>query len=94
MLVLAVMKSRVARCRTWSRLTDRWWSKSKSSMALRAGNPAARIRLAAPWALRVAASASRQAARYSWCVQPPSRAAAASRSAESRSEGALRTRAR
>ena len=94
MLVLAVMKSSVARCRMWSRLTERWWSKSKSSIVLRAGNPAARIRFC-----RAVGAAGGdfglEAGGEVFLVGPAaSRAAAASRSAESRSAGAFRTRAR
>ena len=75
-------------------LDGRWWSKSKSSRVLRAGNPAARMRLSPPWASRAATSRCRQAARYSSWVQVSARARSASRSADSRSAGAFRARAR
>ena len=39
MLVLAVMKSSVARCRMWSRLTERWWSKFEVLDRLAGGEP-------------------------------------------------------
>ena len=49
-------------------------SKTKSSIVLDVPNPAARIRSWAPEASRAATSRSRTAARYSWWVQPASRA--------------------
>ena len=47
---------------------------------LRAGNPARRIRVSAPWASRAATSRPRTAARYSSWLQPCSRAVSARRS--------------
>ena len=57
-----------------SRFKERWWSKSKSSRLLRAGNRAARMRISPPLDWRAATSRSRQAARNSSWVQLSARA--------------------
>jgi N-methylhydantoinase A/oxoprolinase/acetone carboxylase beta subunit len=84
----------VPRCEIASRFRDRWWSKSKSSNDLRAGNRAARMRPSPPWASRAATSRCRQAARNSSCVQPSDRARSARRSTAPASEGAFSARVR